>query len=220
VVPELEARGHACVAPDLPIEDEAAGAEAYARVVVDALADVDGRVVVVGHSLAGLTLPLVAAARPVHHLVWLGAVVPMPGMSYLDYLATQSDAVVFGGAEEMNDGELSDDLEPADGEGVVIPWEGARASFYHDVPEPVARSAWARLRPQSMTPLTERYPLTEWPAVPSTYIVMSDDRTVGPAWSRRVATERLGADLIELEGSHSPFYSRPAELADVLSGLA
>jgi hypothetical protein len=49
---------------------------------------------------------------------------------------------------------------------------------------------------------------------------MRDDRTVGPAWSRRVATERLGADLIELEGSHSPFYSRPAELADVLSGLA
>jgi pimeloyl-ACP methyl ester carboxylesterase len=220
VVPELEARGHAAVAPDLPIEDEAAGAEAYAQVVVEALADVDGDVVVVGHSLGGVTLPLVGAARPVRRLVWLGAVVPMPGTTYLEYLATQSDAVVFAGAEEMNKGELADDPELSGGDGLTIPWTQARASFYHDVPEPLARSAWSRLRPQAMTPLTEPCPFTEWPEVPSTYIVMADDRTVGPAWSRRVATERLGADLVELGGSHSPFYSRPAELAGVLVGLA
>jgi hypothetical protein len=33
-------------------------------------------------------------------------------------------------------------------------------------------------------------------------------------------TRRVGAELIELPGDHSPFYSRPAVLADVLLGLA
>ena len=59
-------------------------------------------------------------------------------------------------------------------------------------------------------------PIDEWPDVPSTYILMKDDRAVGQEWSRRVVRQRIHADLIELPGSHSPFYSRPAELADVL----
>jgi pimeloyl-ACP methyl ester carboxylesterase len=54
--------------------------------------------------------------------------------------------------------------------------------------------------------------------VPSTYILATEDRAVGQEWSRRRAKE-IGADLIEIEGSHSPFYSRPAELADILVGL-
>jgi Alpha/beta hydrolase family len=66
--------------------------------------------------------------------------------------------------------------------------------------------------------MTERTPLEAWPDVPSTYILATEDRAVGQEWSRRRAKE-IGADLIEIEGSHSPFYSRPGELADVLVGL-
>src|SRR5207245_8677013 len=51
---ELEARGHAVDAPDLPCEDVAAGVEEYAAVVP--AADV-----VVGHSLGGYTIPHVEA---------------------------------------------------------------------------------------------------------------------------------------------------------------
>jgi len=36
-----------------------------------ALADAGGDVVAVGHSLGGLTIPLVAAARPVRRLIFL-----------------------------------------------------------------------------------------------------------------------------------------------------
>lgn len=69
-----------------------------------------------------------------------------------------------------------------------------------------------------MTVFTERCPLDSWPDVPSVYIVMAEDRAVNPEWSRRAA-RRIGAELIELPGSHSPFYSRPAELAGVLSRI-
>jgi pimeloyl-ACP methyl ester carboxylesterase len=97
-------------------------------------------------------------------------------------------------------------------------WETVRQNFYGDCGEEVARGAFARLRSQALTVFTERCPLDEWPSVPSTYILMTGDRSVGNAWSRSAA-QRIGADLIELPGSHSPFYSRPAELAEVLVKL-
>ena len=57
--PELEDRGFAVVAPDLPCDDPSAGCVAYADTVVTALADVHDEVIIVGHSLGGLTIPLV-----------------------------------------------------------------------------------------------------------------------------------------------------------------
>jgi len=98
VVPELERLGHSVVAPDLPIEDEAAGARAWADTVVDALGGVSDDVVVVGHSLGGMTVPVVASLRPVRRMVFLAAMVPVPGMVYLDYLATEPGAVTFSTA--------------------------------------------------------------------------------------------------------------------------
>ena len=62
--------------------------------------------------------------------------------------------------------------------------------------------------------------LAELPAVPATYVVCSEDQILRPEWSRRTARERLGTEIIELPGDHSPFYSRPSVLADVLLGLA
>jgi pimeloyl-ACP methyl ester carboxylesterase len=212
LVPELERRGHAAVAPDLPIEDDAAGALENARVVVDAIPPDEDDVVVVGHSMGGLTIPLVAQMRPVRRLVYLAAQVPALGMSNLEYLATEPDAVVFAGAENLAAGEI-----PA-ADDQVLSWERAKAGFYHDVDDEVARHAWERFRRQSFTVMTERTPLEVWPEVPATYIVATEDRAVGQEWSRRRAME-IGADLIEVEGSHSPFYSRPGELADILVGL-
>jgi pimeloyl-ACP methyl ester carboxylesterase len=47
-------------------------------------------------------------------------------------------------------------------------------------------------------------------------VVCGEDRIVNPELSRRIARERLDADLVELPGGHSPFLSRPGELAAVL----
>src|SRR3954453_11641615 len=85
LVPELERAGHAVVAPDLPCDDPAADTPDYARVVADALGGADD-VVLVGHSLAGLAVPLVAAARPVRRLVLIAALLAAPGRSLIDQL--------------------------------------------------------------------------------------------------------------------------------------
>jgi pimeloyl-ACP methyl ester carboxylesterase len=52
-----------------------------------------------------------------------------------------------------------------------------------------------------------------------TYVLAGEDRLVSPEWSRRAAT-RVGADLVELPGGHSPALARPAELAQALDSAA
>jgi pimeloyl-ACP methyl ester carboxylesterase len=95
----------------------------------------------------------------------------------------------------------------------------ARALMYADCDEASAQAAVERLRPQSVSAFTLPCSLTEFPAVSSTSIICSDDQLVGAHWAQRVARDRLGAELIELPGGHSPFLSRPQALADVLLGL-
>ena len=79
---ELESRGHAVAAPDLPCEHEEAGLEAYADAALAPLAAMgraDEPVVVLGHSLGGYTAPTVAERARADHLVVLTAMVPRPG---------------------------------------------------------------------------------------------------------------------------------------------
>ena len=74
VVPELRARGHDVVTPDLPCDDDSAGLDRYVDVVVNAIG---GRrnLIVVAQSLAGFVGPLVCARVPADLLVLLNAMV-------------------------------------------------------------------------------------------------------------------------------------------------
>lgn len=91
LVPELERRGHRAIVVDLPCDDRDATLADYADVVAEAMnACSDGDTVVVGHSLAGHVLPLVAARRPVSRLVFLCAMVPDPGAARPSRNATKT----------------------------------------------------------------------------------------------------------------------------------
>ncbi|MET0699984.1 MAG: alpha/beta hydrolase, partial [Mycobacterium sp.] len=210
LTPELVARGHRVVAVDLPIQDETATFEKYADTVVAALAGAaDDDLVVVGHSLGGHTLPWVALRRPVRHLVYLCALVADPGRS----LANQDKTEPM-----LNPRHLDALSKPAGPAGCTRWVDGALAAelLYGDCPNDVADAAVGRLRPQSIHPMRQRSALTDLRVAPSTYVLCTGDQMVNPDWSRAVATERLGAPIVELPGGHSPFYSRPAALADVL----
>ena len=67
--------------------------------------------------------------------------------------------------------------------------------------------------------MTEITPLTAWPDVESRSIVCRDDRTINPAWVRTASRERLGIEPVEISGGHSPFLTRPVELALALDQL-
>src|SRR4051794_23050965 len=138
LVPELETRGHRTSAPDLPY-DEPAGAAEWADTVIATIPDDAEPVVVVGHSLGGLAVPIVAHRRPVDRMVFLGAMVPVPGRSMIDVLAEEPDAITVQGAVEHISGEGPPE---SDGAGdAVMSWDAARRSFYDDLPEDVGRRA-------------------------------------------------------------------------------
>lgn len=208
LTPELEALGHRVIAMDLPCDETAATFETYAAVVVEALAGEATNAVVVGHSLGGLTIPLVATQQPVAQLVYLCAGVPIPGLSVAEQLAIEPDTRNPG----FDFGQEIDEK----GRNRWVTEAAARQLLYGDCPERVARAAFERLRPQSRTPYGQPCRLDVLPSIPSTYIVCRDDRYMNPERARKVARERLKAELIELPGSHSPMLSRPAELAAVL----
>ena len=208
LVEELEARGERVVAPDLPSEDPDATLDDYARAVVDAAAGFDEPVTVVGHSLGGLTAPLIPGRRPVAQLVLLAAILPVPGEPAGGSLGREAFAEGFDDLAVMQMAE--------DNGASRWPREAAIAAFYHDVPEPLVTEAVAALRLQQWGPTQETWPLSAYPDVPTRYIATADDRILDPAWQVRTAEERLGIEAEVIEGSHSPMLSRPAELADLL----
>ncbi|MFG1931532.1 alpha/beta fold hydrolase [Mycobacterium sp. NPDC048908] len=79
LTPELEALGHRVIAMNLPCDDSSATFDDYADVVCVAVTDVGEDLVLLGHSLAVQTIPLVAVRRPLRRLVYLGAIPGNPG---------------------------------------------------------------------------------------------------------------------------------------------
>jgi pimeloyl-ACP methyl ester carboxylesterase len=208
--PELERLGHRVITVDLPIADPTLGAADYARMIDTAIGP-RSEPILVGHSMAGLVTPLVAARRPVRKLVFLAAFLPSPGKSANDQRVSEAiDGRVRPKTAEWTD--LGDDV------WMVGP-NTATELFFHDAPAALARWATKRLRPQSYRVMKEISPLAKWPDVESRSIVCRDDRALNPEWIRAVARERLGVEAIEIGGSHSPFLVRPTELAQVLASL-
>ena len=192
VEPELRARGHDVVAPDLPLEDGSAGLWEYADVVVDAIGERQD-IVVVAQSAAGFVAPLVCTKVPVELVVLVAALIPSPGETASDWWSNT-------------------DYEPVRGE-----WSGdTAATFYHDVPPEVTREALKREREQSETPSRQPWPLAAWPDVPTRFLLCRDDRLLPAEFLHRVVRERLGIAADEIGSGHCVALSRPKELANRL----
>ena len=190
----LRAQGHDVVAPDLPVHDAAAGLATYRDVVLEAIDNLTG-LIVVGQSLGGFTAPLVCAQRPAQLLVLLNAMIPAPGESGLDWWTNTRHPVQIG-----------PDFDPV-------------AMFLHDVPTEVASEAMSHARQQADTPMREPWPLPNWPDVRTRVLVTRDDRFFPAAWQAQVASDRLGLHADQMPGGHCVALSRPADLADQLEHL-
>jgi len=195
---------------DLPISEPAAGLADYADTVTTAM---DGLSVpvVVGHSMAGLVIPLVAERRPVSKLIFLAAFLPEPGVSLGEQREREPiDAVVAPKTAEWTD--LGDNV------WMVGP-NTATELFYPDARPGDAAWAVSQLRPQAYRFMSEPSPLSAWPDVLSRYIVCHDDVAINPHWCRAAARDRLGTEAVEIAGAHSPFVTRPAELAELIHSV-
>jgi pimeloyl-ACP methyl ester carboxylesterase len=196
---------------DLPCEDPEAGADRYAQVAVEAFSGAGQDLILVGHSLGGLTIPLIAERRPVQRMVFLCAMLPEPGRIHDDLQRESPDMGLpppRGGAYEDPPGTTR------------WPADAAAAWFFADCDAATAAWACARLRGQCWKITQEVTPLDRWPDTPSTSVIGARDPVINPVWSRRAARSILGVDPVELATGHSPFLSAPDALASVLVSLA
>ena len=203
VVPELRARGHDVVAPDLPSDDDSAGLDEYADAVMDAVGD-RSDLVLVAQSLGGFTAPLVCDRVPVRLMILVAAMVPLPGERPGDWWAST-------GWEQARREQAERDGRSTGREFDVM------TDFFHDVPPEVTAEAMARgERKQSGTPFEKPWPLAAWPDVPTKFLLCRQDRFFPAEFIRRVVRERLNIVPDELDGGHLPALARPRELADRL----
>jgi pimeloyl-ACP methyl ester carboxylesterase len=198
------------VTVDLPCDDPGAGLDEYADTIAAALVHADEDVVVVAHSLGGLAAPLVAARRPVRAIVYLAAFVPVEGISMADQFAASPEPVLLlEGRRETDDA----------GRTRWTDQETTARLMYPDLCAADAHWAFALLRPQARRSQLDRCPTT-LPRVRAVSLVCTYDRVINPAWSRRVARERLGVEPIELPTGHFPMITSPPLLADALVACA
>ena len=209
----LRARGAAAIAMDLPVEDPDAGAVEYADAALAAIGDADD-CVLVGHSLGGLTTPVVAArlaeqGRPARAMVFLASLLPVPGRSNDAAQAAEPDRLMPGlGAGQTGYPDGSSSWQP----------QAAIAAMYPDAPPALATWAAGQLRRQQWRISREVTPLRSWPDGAVSVIACGRDGVVNPDWVRRSARLRFGVEAHVLPGDHAPFLSRPEELADLLVG--
>jgi pimeloyl-ACP methyl ester carboxylesterase len=211
LTPELEHRGHRVLAVDLPTEDPQAGAAEYAAIVETAFGGAGDDLVVVGHSLGGLVIPLIASARSVRQLIFVAGMLPRPGKTQQEVLSAEPDMVLpgpEGGAYRGPGGETR--------------WrpEAAARYFFAGCPAEVAAWAASRLRGQCWKITSEVTPLLAWPSVPCSYVLGTRDSVINPVWSRRAVPAVLGAAAVEIDAGDSPFLDAPKAMAQILDELA
>jgi len=203
LTPEIEARGHQAIAIRLPADADTAGWSEYADAVIEALDD-RGEVIVVAQSMGGFTAPIVCARRNVEFLVLLNAMIPMPGETFNAWSSNTGSGL----ARREYHASIGLKPEDADDDAVV---------YFHDLPAEVSAEAMARTwQDQSMRPLDEAWPLEGWPHVPTRVLAGRHDRMFPLEFQRRIARQRLGLAVDEIDGGHMVAMSNPAELADRL----
>jgi len=177
------------------VADDAAAVEA-------AIANITGDVVVVGHSYGGVAITEARFESRVRHLVYLGGFMPDATQSLVD-LAPPGWIPRYM-------------LEHHDGSTTVDP-AMAIDSFYADCDPSTAQWAASQLRRHksinNITPVTR----ANWRDTTSTYVVLTDDRAWPEADQRKLAAQ--ATEQREMPTSHSPFLSRPAELAALLHDI-
>ncbi len=260
VVPLLEEKGYASVAIDLPgagqnaqipasfnqrpLDPAAFGTEpspnagttqderneATLAAIKEAAGKGNRKVVLVGHSLGGLTLSPVAemASDQLHAVVYLTAFMLPNGMVAGQMIMdeTMAEAMVPGlfMADPEAVGAMRLDTKSEDADYVAR----TREAFYGDVSDDDFQHALNNLHPDEPAQVVAvPSPITaeNFGSVSRHYIRCTQDKAISIGGQDKMIAlvdEQMGNSTTAhtLEASHSPFFSQPENLANILVGVA
>jgi pimeloyl-ACP methyl ester carboxylesterase len=175
------------------------------------LATQDGPVILVGHSYGGAVITEAGNDPKVVGLVYIAGWVPDKGESVSSIIDTLLKNAPPGTP-------LPPILPPQDG-FLLLDRDKFPAAFAADVdPERTAFMAAAQV-PWGLAAFTGPVSEAAWRSKPSWYLLTSEDRMIPPP-AQRFMSERAGATMVEVAGSHAVFISQPGVVSDLIRQAA
>ncbi|HWI61623.1 MAG TPA: alpha/beta fold hydrolase [Symbiobacteriaceae bacterium] len=218
VIPHLVKAGHHVVALDLPGHGEdttpvaQVTLDSYVATVRKVVETRQEPVILVGHSFGGMVISQVAEQIPekVQKLVYLAALLPQNGLSALQLPNPDGDALMANIIINQAEG------------WVFVKQEAIGPVYYTDcTPEDVAYVV-PKLQVEPLMPYMQPVTLSaeKFGTVKRYYIGCQQDRSVTPAFQQVLLAATPCEQVFTLDAGHSPYISRPAELAAILLQLA
>lgn len=180
--------------------------------VASAVSQIDGPVILVGHSYGGPVITHAGTkASNVKALVYVASFGVDAGVSAL--ASTQGfPEADLGSALEQKQFPVKGGAETE----IYIQKDRYPSVFAADLPADQAAALAVSQRPIAATVLGEPLGVEPaWKKLPSWFLVATQDRAINPD-SQRAAAKRLGANAVEVEASHSVAASRPEEVAKLI----
>jgi len=219
VVPLLEAAGHTVLAPDLPGhgDDETPTASVTLKDYADRICEIAAAqsepVILLGHSMAGVAITQAAedCAEKVKALVYMCAFLPRNGDSLTTWASQDKESMVNPST-----------TFPVE-EGVIgLNPQYIREALYADCSEEDIAYARSRLADQSTEPFRTPVQTTaeRWGQIPRYYIECTLDRAITLSLQQEMQKQSPCRETFSIDTDHSPFFSEPEILADILERIA
>jgi pimeloyl-ACP methyl ester carboxylesterase len=186
--------------PTLSLEDDVA-------VTKRAIAAQKGPVLLVGHSYGGVVITEAGNDPKVQGLVYVAAFAPDKGESVSSLIKNPPPGAP-----------VPPILPPQDG-FLFLDQARFAESFAADVNPEKASFMAASQVPWGVAALNGAVTQAAWKVKPSWYLVAQDDRMIPPPAQRQMS-QRAGATVTEVPGSHAVYVSRPAAVAAVIEQAA
>lgn len=222
IVPRLKAAGHDAIAADLPGDghDNTPAHEVdlglYAAKVVSLIDRTTGSVIMIGHSMGGVTASQVCELRPerIALAVYLCAFMLPNGLSVLDFYGKYLEPWMRGAHARVSydAAGLTSMIDPA----------SAVEVFYQMSDRSPAEAAARRLTPQPEGARRSKLQLSvgKYGTIPRVYIEARQDRSVHLPLQRRMQEITQCTAVYGLESDHAPQLSMPDTLTELLLQVA
>jgi len=209
VIERLQQQGYTVVAPPNPLR----GVAADSAYIASALSQIDGPILLVGHSYGGAVISNAATDAPnVVGLVFVAAFAPDEGERLGEVSNDSKDSVLNSALVQRH--------YPTGGDGgtaveFAIDPARIREAFAADLSEETAALLAATQRPIAEAAFSDASGPAAWRRLPSWAVVATRDKAAGADLVRSMA-QRAGADIVEAEGSHVIMVSQPQLVTDVI----
>jgi pimeloyl-ACP methyl ester carboxylesterase len=218
VIPLLEKAGHKAIAIDLPgmgrdkTPIESVKMKTTVEKICELIDSIPGKLILVGHSKNGIMISQAAEYRPhkIEKLVYLAAYLIPDGKTQREYSVLDTEGWLKPYVTQHPETN-SHTLQP----------EIFKEGLYHDCEEDITELAKVLLSHEPVESGITPIELTEenFGSIPRVYIECTEDRAVTPFIQKLMYTETPCEKVYSLPTSHSPFFSKPKELVEILVQL-